>query len=118
MNDVFANLILLLALWTSPHSARITWIQPENVQLTCLIRQGKDGSSALINCWPNLSAGPKEIDLGDVGPLDGNQRPRDGDTFKAIFDGQSVTAPLMARLYAPIVQNTTIRRYYLPTVKG
>ena len=99
-------LILFLcisALWTSPTTARVTWSQPPQVQLTCVYRVPVSQPPILIRCWQWLPPGGYAMTIGDVAPVDGNMRPAGGDSYIVTQDETVIHAPLRSVTRLPVL---------------
>ncbi len=92
------------ATWQRPGVARLNWSQPANVHETCLIKAPAAGISVLIGCWYDLPAGDTGLTLGAQGPMDASFRPAAGDVFTLTQDGQKEHAPLVGRVFLPVVR--------------
>lgn len=95
------TLALILALWTTPTSARVEWTQPPQVRQTCVYVEHVSQPPVLIRCWAWLPPGGYAITLGDVAPVDGMMRPAGGDQYLISWDGHAEKAPLRSLLYLP-----------------
>lgn len=104
----FTRLILLLAIWSAPYTAHISWVQPKDIHKTCLYR-----NQVFITCWIDLAAGPTYTILGGTGPTNALYHPQIGDTITMTFDDEKESTPLLFQIHLPVAQHNATSQKFL-----
>jgi hypothetical protein len=98
--------VLMGATFTSSTSAAVSWQQPANVRMTCLLRYYGAEYPAGI-CWENLDAGPQKVTLpGEL--THPAYRPAFGDRYELRFEDVPVGSATLGEatvytLYVPLL---------------